>query len=530
VSSRGGATLALKITGDAKDGIRALDDAEDRTSRFSSSMGKLGGIAAAGLAGAAAGFAVLGKASFDAASDLEQSTGAIDAVFGDWALDIEQSAQRADQAVGLSTSAYENLAAVIGAQLAGAGFAHDQMTDKTQNLIEKGADLAATFGGTTAEAVEALSSVLKGETDPIERYGVSLKQSDISARLAAEGHDKLTGTALKTATANAALALVMEQTKASTGAFAKEGDTAAGKSERLAAWFENLKAKLGAGLLPIFVKAADFIQTKVAPVIERLTVAGGPLSQMFGQVGAFITGQLVPALSSLWEFIQPKVIPVLEHMGHIVTDFLVPAFVAIWGVIQTYVIPIFKSVLGPVLDGVQTLWGKLEGALERNKDKFSGLLEKVKPLLEFLRDKVAPFIGGALKLGFEAVATVIGKVVDAIAWVLDKAAAVGGFIGKVGGFLFGGAAGGHPAAGAVRGAPVFGAAPGGLFGASTPLFGAGAGPSGVGQGPLIAAGDTYNITVTGALDPAAVADQIGRLLDQRARRIGAAPAFGVRIA
>jgi hypothetical protein len=60
-------------------------------------------------------------AAFNAASDLQQSTGAIDAVFGDWALDIEQAAQGAADAVGLSTSEYENLAAVIGSQLKGAG-------------------------------------------------------------------------------------------------------------------------------------------------------------------------------------------------------------------------------------------------------------------------------------------------------------------------------------------------------------------------------------------------------------------------
>ncbi|MET0996262.1 MAG: hypothetical protein ABWY20_20245, partial [Mycobacterium sp.] len=55
------------------------------------------------------------------------------------------------------------------------------------------------------------------------------------------------------------------------------------------------------------------------------------------------------------------------------------------------------------------------------------------------------------------------------------------------------------------------------------MFGGGSGGRGGGGGAL--GGDTYIITVQGALDPAAVADQIDRLLTRRARRIGAAPAF-----
>ena len=49
----------------------------------------------AGAAVAGAALVAFGKASFDAASELEQSTGAIDAVFGDWAVDVEQNAQKA---------------------------------------------------------------------------------------------------------------------------------------------------------------------------------------------------------------------------------------------------------------------------------------------------------------------------------------------------------------------------------------------------------------------------------------------------
>jgi hypothetical protein len=50
--------------------------------------------------------------------------------------------------------------------------------------------MAAVFGGTAADAVDALSSALKGEMDPIERYGVTLNQAAIDAQKAADGNAK----------------------------------------------------------------------------------------------------------------------------------------------------------------------------------------------------------------------------------------------------------------------------------------------------------------------------------------------------
>src|SRR4029077_12446310 len=123
--------------------------------------------------------------------------------------------------LGLSKNAYFELAAGAGAQLQGMGFSAGDAAKKTDELTSRGADLAATFGGTTKDAMEAIGSLMRGETDPIEKYGVSIKASDIAARLAATGQDKLTGAAKKNATAQATLAMLTEQTKDATGAFGR---------------------------------------------------------------------------------------------------------------------------------------------------------------------------------------------------------------------------------------------------------------------------------------------------------------------
>lgn len=250
--------------------IIARDKASGKFDQFGNSVEKSGGklkkFAAMGAAALAAGGLAAGKFALDAvgaASDVQQSFGALESVYGKNAQRVKKWAEGAAESVGLAKSEYSNLSALVGSQLQGMGVATDKSAKKSNELIKMGADLAATYGGSVREAVEAVSSTLKGETDPIERYGVSIKASDISARMAADGLDKLEGAAKKQATAQTVLAMLTEQTGKAQGAFGRESETLAGQQERLGAKFENLKATLGENLLPIMTSAtsaaSDFI-------------------------------------------------------------------------------------------------------------------------------------------------------------------------------------------------------------------------------------------------------------------------------
>jgi hypothetical protein len=524
-----GATLSLKITGDASDAKRALDDVEGHSGRLDGVFGKVGAGIAAGIGVGVAAIGGLTVAAFNAASDLQQSTGAIDAVFGDWALDIEQAAQGAADAVGLSTSAYENLASVLGSQLKGAGMNIGDVTNKTQELIARGADMASVFGGDASTAVEALSSVLKGEFDPIEKYGVSLKQSDINARLAAQGQANLTGEALKSATAQAAMDLVMQQTAATAGNFASESDTAAGAQQRLGAQFEDIKAKLGEKLLPIFTDVANWVLEKGIPAFEKWTEKGGPLRDAFDTVSTFITEKLIPTVQDMWHWWQEKVVPVLDEVSRFITDTLVPAFKKIWQFIQDYIVPILRDTLGPALDGLKEGFQKINDKINENKDKFQAAYDKAKPFLDFVRDKVAPFVGTVLKEAFSDAGDAIGTLVDAMAWILDKAGAVLGWVGR----LFGATDGKSLISAGSQGGPnIAQAAAPGLFGAARPLTASagsssGGGGTGSASRPAVAGGDTYHFTLNGVLDADDAAEKIQRLLDRRARMTGRAVAVAL---
>ncbi|UVJ40241.1 hypothetical protein [Arthrobacter sp. CJ23] len=184
------------------------------------------------------------------AAEAEQNMGAVGSVFKSASGDVATFAADSATKLGISSSEYNSFASLIGSQFKNAGVPMDQLAGKTNDLVTKGADLSSMFGGTTSDAVSALSSALKGEMDPIEKYGISLNDASIKGKMAEMGLSGLTGEAEKAARTQAILALVNQQSADATGNFAKESGTAAGAQQIANAKWEDARATLGEALLP----------------------------------------------------------------------------------------------------------------------------------------------------------------------------------------------------------------------------------------------------------------------------------------
>lgn len=280
-------TLRVRIIGDAAPFQKSLSGLSGKIAAF----GKAAAAAGALAAGAMVKF---GSDAVSAASDLEQSIGAVESVFGDAAGRIFEFGDTAAQQLGLSRREINETASVLGASLQSMGFSSDETADQVINLQERAADMAATFGGSTREALDAVASLMRGERDPIERYGVAIKQSDVNARLAADGLDNLEGAAAKQAEAQAALSLLFEQTAKVEGQFARESDTLAGKQARLGAQFENMKAQIGEQLMPVALRLADWASATLpnafARTREAISRAGQFIDEWWPRVqSAFVT-------------------------------------------------------------------------------------------------------------------------------------------------------------------------------------------------------------------------------------------------
>ena len=293
--------------------------------KFSKIAGIAKGVGLA-MAGAGVGAVALAKGAVSSAADLEQSIGAVDAVFKGNAKQMHTWAKGAATSVGLTRNEFNELGTLIGTQLKNGGTAMEQLAPKTNSLIKLGADLSSMFGGSTREAVEALSSALKGERDPIERYGVSLTQAKIDAEAAALGFKKVGGSLSTEANQAATLSLIMKQTADAHGNFSRETDTLAHKQQVLQAKIENIKGTLGTALLPVVTKVADIILTKAVPSIEQwASTAGQQLGPVITQVGTFIATVLVPSIMQLLPILGSLLIavsPILQLLSKILLPVL----------------------------------------------------------------------------------------------------------------------------------------------------------------------------------------------------------------
>lgn len=367
--------------------IIARDRASDKFDKVGDSAARSGDklkkFAKIGGAALAAGAVVAGKFALDAvgaASEVEQSFGALESVYGSNAKQVKKWADAAAMNVGLAKSEYANLAALVGSQLQGMGVATDESAKKSKSLIKMGADLAATYGGTVREAVEAVSSTLKGETDPIERYGVSIKASDISARMAAQGLGELEGQAKKQATAQTVLTMLTEQTTKAQGAFGRESNTLAGKQERLKATFENLKATIGEKLLPIATQLSDWMLTKGVPAVQKFgdwfQQKIMPPLRDFANDAAPKARQIMDALKDAFQDARPY----LDLMGKVLVNVVIPGLKKI------------MEVAGPALVAQIRLIGKsFEFMGNAGKWMWNNVLQ---PVFKFIVNGVADILDG----------------------------------------------------------------------------------------------------------------------------------------
>lgn len=234
-----------------------------------------------------------------AASRLEQAVGGSAAVFGRFQRDIDQAARTSARAMGLSEAAFRELSSQIGGLLQGLGFTQQEAAKTSIKLAQMGADLAATFGGRPEEAVQALGAALRGEFDPLERFGISLNVTQANLKAVELGLASSTSKVDLNARAQAALAIITERGALAAGQYGREQDTAAGRVSTATAELENMRAKLGQELLPMFVTAVGLlsglasafsdlpgpIQVALVALVGVAALAG-PLTTMVGAVKA----------------------------------------------------------------------------------------------------------------------------------------------------------------------------------------------------------------------------------------------------
>lgn len=384
---------------------RSAETAGDKGTRFGGKMKAAVGVVAGALA--AAGIARQLGEIVTAGSGLQQALGGAEAVFKKSFGEINKTAAAAADNLGLSRRQYLELSTVLGAGLKNKGL--KDYADQTQKLVGIGADLAAQYGGSTKDAVDALAAAMRGESDPIERYGISLNETAVNAYLAKKGLDDLEGPALDQAKAQARVALITQQSADALGAFGREADTFAGKQQRLSARIENIKERLGTALLPVLTEVSGWFLDKGVPAVERFTkfLTGRLLPGIKGVFDLLFKGDYTGALSKAfgWEE-DSRTVEALFRVRDAVRGAW-ERVKELWSWVQERLWPALRDGYDRIMPGLKKAIDIVTGGVGGTNAEFGSLAD-------VLVDKVIPFIAQLVSVWLPYIATQIRAVIEVV--------------------------------------------------------------------------------------------------------------------
>ncbi len=207
------------------------------------------GIAVVGVGAAAA----LGLHSvISAASDMNETVSKTAVVFGQQNDAVEKWSQNSATAIGLSQQAALEAAATFGNLFVSMKIASPTAADMSTKLVNLAGDLASFNNVDPAAALEALRSGLVGEVEPLRKFGVNLSEAGLKQEALKLGLDATGPTLSANVKAQAAYALILEQTQTAQGDFVRTSSGLANSQRIAAAEFENTKAKIGQDILPAY--------------------------------------------------------------------------------------------------------------------------------------------------------------------------------------------------------------------------------------------------------------------------------------
>lgn len=292
---------------DTKKTGKEMASAEKDASKFANTLksGLVVAAKAAAAAVAAAGTAavILAKNVVEQFGELEQNLGGSEAVFGEYAKNIQKTGEDAYKNLGTSQSEYLAAANKMGALLQGSGFTVEQSLGMTEKALQRAADMASVMGVDVSAAMEAVNGAAKGNFTMMDNLGVAINDTTLKAYAEAKGLGELATTQDKV---SAAMQLFLEKTEQYDGNFAREAtQTVSGSIGLLGAAWQSMIAGLGnseADIKNLTANVADAMSAvveNVKPVIENVVkVLPDVIDTVIGTVESMLP-TLLPAVSGI---------------------------------------------------------------------------------------------------------------------------------------------------------------------------------------------------------------------------------------
>lgn len=422
-----------------KENERALENLNNETekgARLSEGFGRVlkgvGVAAAAATAAVAAAAVKLGKEVVKAFGDLEQNIGGSEAVFGEYAQEIQKISENAFKQMGVSQSEYLSTANKIAALFQGSGLEIDRSLELTTKAMQRAADMASVMGIDTESALEAITGASKGNYTMMDNLGVAMNATTLQAYAMSKGIDKAWASMTNAEKAELSMQYFFENTEQYAGNFARESEqTITGSIGMLKAAAKSFVAGLGntnadvKNLASNMISAFTTVIKNVAPILENL---GKAVPEAITE----IIGAIVPQLPSFVQTGSDIFFSLLIGLTSMLPDIFEAGVSAIGTLVQglsdaaPQIVMAAVESIGEFVDTLtseESLDAIIGGALEMVENLAAGLIDAIPQLIEAAMKLVTNLItyilnpenqAQMLKTGLNIVVSIVTGIINAI--------------------------------------------------------------------------------------------------------------------
>jgi hypothetical protein len=233
---------------------------------------------------------------------------------------------------------------------------------RAQELQALALDISAGSGKSLEAVSNALAKSAEGQNTALGKLGVGISAAELKTMSFEQITAKLAGTFENQAS--------------------KQANTFEGKMLRLNVAFDEAKETVG-----------SYVLTALTPLVEGFV------------------NKVVPAISNVAENLGKSLGPAFETIGKVIREDVLPILTSWWRFLYNEVIPAISSVVGPILAGLKSAFDSIKKALQDNSAELQPFYDALRKVWDFIKQYLAPLLGGSFKLALETIGTIVGGLV-----------------------------------------------------------------------------------------------------------------------
>lgn len=422
-------------------------DDSDLDKKSSGISSKMGGIAKSVGSAFVKGTAVAGTAligligkSVSMAGELEQQLGGTEAVFGQFASQVQAKSKETFSTMGLSANDYMATMNKMGALMQGSGLDIETSMDLSSQAMQRASDVASIMGIDIDMAMESIAGAAKGNFTMMDNLGVAMNATTIEAYALSKGINKSYNEMTKAEQVQYAMQMFLEKSSYAMGNYSKENETFAGSLQTLKASFGNFMSGAGSidDVINSVVSFGNILVKSITEMAPKITTGLVQLlNGIIPQIPVLLQSLLPSVVTGVISLIQgiinmlPTIITMLAGMLPTIITALINGLVTIIQTLAQMLPELMPVIIDAILGIIPILIDNLPLFIKAGWQLITGLLEgiirSVPTLLSYIPKIISSLFNYfkqmpkmALDIGINLVKGIWNGISNVTSWVLGK--------------------------------------------------------------------------------------------------------------